>query len=49
MKNEERWLYEAILAAEDVMFWIHHYIEKPRPDILQLLLAAMEKFEESKP
>jgi len=47
--NHERWLYEAIIHAEDVMFWIHRYIEDPRPDILQLLLAAMEKFEKSKP
>ena len=47
--NHERWLYEAILAAEDVMFWVQRYIQDPRPDILQLLLAAMEKFEESKP
>jgi hypothetical protein len=43
---DDRYLYEAIIAAEDVMFWIHRYIEDPRPDILQLLLAAME---ESKP
>lgn len=46
---DDRYLYEAIIAAEDVMFWIHRYIEDPRPDILQLLLAAMDKFEESKP
>jgi hypothetical protein len=46
---DDRYLYEAIIAAEYVMFWIHRYIEDPRPDILQLLLAAMEKFEESKP
>ena len=46
---DARYLYEAIIAAEDVMFWIHRYIEDPRPDILQLLLAAMDKFEESKP
>ena len=47
--NHERWLYEAILTAEDVMFWIHRYLEAPNPEVLQLLLAAMEKFEESKP
>ena len=47
--NHERWLYEVILAAEDVMFWIHRYLEEPNPEVLQLLQAAMEKFEESKP
>lgn len=47
--NDERWLYEAILAAEDVMFWIHRYLEAPNPEVLQLLQAAMEKFEKSKP
>ena len=47
--NDERYLYEAILAAEDVMFWIHRYLEEPNPEVLQLLQAAMEKFEESKP
>ena len=47
--NHERWLYEAILAAVDVMFWIHRYLEEPNPEVLQLLQAAMEKFEESKP
>ena len=47
--NHERWLYEAILAAEDVMFWIHRYLEAPNPEVLHLLQAAMEKFEESKP
>lgn len=46
---DDRYLYEAILAAEDVMFWIHRYIEEPNPEVLQLLQAAMEKFEESKP
>ena len=47
--NDERSLYEAILAAEDVMFWIHRYLEAPNPEVLQLLQAAMEKFEKSKP
>ena len=47
--NHERRLYEAIIAAEDVMFWIHRYLEEPNPEVLQLLQAAMEKFEESKP
>ena len=47
--NDERYLYEAILAAEDVMFWIHRYLEAPNPEVLQLLQAAMEKFEKSKP
>jgi myo-inositol catabolism protein IolC len=46
---DDRYLYEAIIAAEDVMFWIHRYIEEPNPEVLQLLQAAMEKFEESKP
>ena len=45
----ERYLYEAILAAEDVMFWIHRYLEAPNPEVLQLLQSAMEKFEKSKP
>lgn len=47
--NYERYLYEAILAAEDVMFWIRRYLETPNSEVLQLLQKAMEKFEESKP
>jgi hypothetical protein len=31
------------------MFWIHRYLEAPNPEVLQLLQAAMEKFEKSKP
>jgi len=47
--NDEKALFEAILFAEDVVYWARRYIETPTPDILKILQAAMEEFEENKP
>jgi hypothetical protein len=47
--TDEKALHEAIIVAEDVVFWIRRYLQTPEPEILQVLLSAIKEFEESKP
>lgn len=47
--TDEKALHDAIIVAEDVVFWIRRYLQTPEPEILQVLLSAIEEFEESKP
>jgi hypothetical protein len=47
--TDEKALHDAIIVAEDVVFWIRRYLQTPEPEILQVLLSAIKEFEESKP
>lgn len=47
--TDEKALHDAIIVAEDVVFWIRRYLQAPEPEILQVLLSAIKEFEESKP
>jgi len=47
--TDERALHDAIMVAEDVVFWIRRYLQTPEPEILQVLLSAIEEFEDNKP
>ena len=47
--TDEKALHEAIIVAEDVVFWIRRYLQTPEPEILQVLLSAIKEFEENKP
>ena len=47
--TDEKSLYEAVRAAEDVVFWLKRYLETREPDIYKILLAAIKEFEENKP
>ena len=47
--TDEKALHDAIIVAEDVVFWIRRYLQTPEPEILQVLLSAIKEFEENKP
>lgn len=47
--TDEKALHDAIVVAEDVVFWIRRYLQTPEPEILQVLLSAIEEFEDNKP
>jgi ABC-type transporter Mla maintaining outer membrane lipid asymmetry ATPase subunit MlaF len=47
--TDEKALHDAIVVAEDVVFWIRRYLQTPEPEILQVLLSTIEEFEDAKP
>ena len=47
--TDEKALHEAIMVAEDVVFWIKRYLQAPEPEILQVLLSTIKEFEDAKP
>ena len=47
--SDEQALFDAIQAAEDVMYWAKRYLETSDREIKEILVEAIEEFERSKP
>ena len=47
--TDEKALFDAIQAAEDVMYWAKRYLETSDREIKEILVEAIEEFERSKP
>jgi hypothetical protein len=47
--TDEKALHDAIVVAEDMVFWIRRYLQTPEPEILQVLLSTIKEFEDAKP
>jgi len=47
--SDEQALFEAVQAAEEVIYWVKRYLETSDREIKEILVEAIEEFERSKP
>lgn len=47
--SDEQALFDAIQAAEEVIYWVKRYLETSDLEIKEILVEAIEEFERSKP
>ena len=47
--SDEQALFDAVQAAEEVIYWVKRYLETSDREIKEILVEAIEEFERSKP
>jgi len=47
--SDEQALFDAVQAAEEVIYWAKRYLETSDREIKEILVEAIEEFERSKP
>lgn len=47
--SDEQALFDAVQAAEEVVYWVKRYLETSDQQIKEILLSTVEEFERAKP